>query len=402
MHLQFILQWTEFPDAEEFQDGIGFRGCTINDVPQKPRKPTKNMVSFENGGFHNALMDSLRQFQYRRNRLLKLRTMQELSLLLGYSPHKLVLLAAAPPYREFEVPKRDGSRRHIEDPQPPLKGILRTMNTFLQAVYFFEKPDASYGFIPVARDDPSTPRNIVTHAEQHLGCRWLMNIDLKDFFHQISTAEVEKRLQQMPFRFDDEVATLMARLATHKGRLPMGAPTSPVLSNLVFQREDLVLEEWAEDNGWLYTRYADDLSFSSENEITSAQMQRTVNLIENHGFRVHPEKRKLMGPDDEKSVTRLLLGENEVELPSDFWDELMESIEDLRRVMRTRLRMGEVKTPGWLRKYRQRVEGMVAFAGHVLGDHDEDFHRIRKAYNEAITPDEEDFGTYSWLDFPYW
>ena len=346
-------------------------------------------------------MDSLRQIQYRRSRLLKLQTMQECCLLLGHPELKLTLLAAKPPYSEFTVPKRDGSERHIEDPQPPLKGILRILNAFLQAVYFFEKPAASYGFITVARDDPAPPRHIVTHAEQHLGCRWLMNLDLKDFFHQISTGAVEGRLNDLPFEFDNEVAAFIARLVTYKGRLPMGAPTSPVLSNLVFQREDLVLEAWAEDNGWRYTRYADDLTFSSQKEITAKQMQQTINLIENHGFRVHPVKRRLFGPDEVKNVTRLVLGNEHVELPPDFWDELTDCIEDLRRSTRTQHRMGVADTP-WLKNYRQRVQGMVGFAEHVLGDHHEDFHKIRKSFNEATTPSAEDFGTYSWLEFPYW
>jgi RNA-directed DNA polymerase len=345
-------------------------------------------------------MDTLRQLRYRRQRLLKLQNMQELALLVGQPEHKLQLLAAVPPYNEFTVKKRDGSPRFIEDPQPKLKQVLRTLNAFLQGVYYFEKPDASYGFIPVPKDDPAPPRHIVTHAERHLGCKWLMNIDLEDFFHQVSTEEVAKRLGEPPFQFDNDVAELLARLATYKGRLPQGSPTSPVLSNLVFMREDLALETWSRSNGWLYTRYADDLTFSSEKEITPALFQQTINLLENHGYRVHPRKRRLCGPGDEKSVTRLVLGEEAVQLPADFWDELTDLIEDLRRTTRVQHRMGEEEPP-WLVNYRQRVQGMVGFAEHVLGDHHEDFHKIRRAFNSAMEPPAEDFGSYSWLDFPY-
>ncbi|MEZ4961210.1 MAG: reverse transcriptase domain-containing protein [Saprospiraceae bacterium] len=145
-------------------------------------------------------MDTLRQLQYRRNRLLDMQTMQELCLLLGQPEHRLQQMAADPPYNEFTVKKRDGSPRFIEDPQPRLKDVLRILNAFLQGVYYFDMPDASYGFIPVPKDDPAPPRNIVTHAERHLGCQWLMNIDLEDFFHQINTGEVAERLRHQPAR----------------------------------------------------------------------------------------------------------------------------------------------------------------------------------------------------------
>ncbi|HFA48246.1 MAG TPA: RNA-directed DNA polymerase [Bacteroidetes bacterium] len=347
-------------------------------------------------------MLSLRQLQYRRNRLTKLRTMQELCLLLGKPGHKLELLCAQPMYNEFHIRKRNGGKRHIEDPRPPLKRVLGILNDLLQGVYYFEKTEAAYGFIAIARDDPAPPRHIVTHAERHLGCRWLMNIDLTSFFHQISTEMVLDRLKDPPFHFDDEVADLMARLCTYKGRLPMGAPTSPVLSNLVFQREDEVLKAWADDHGWLYTRYADDLSFSSQKEISSWEMQQTINLLENHSYAVHPEKRRLYGPDDVKNVTRLVLGDGELELPPDFLEELRDCIEDLRRTTRTHLRMGVARPPAWLTKYRQRLNGMMGFAKHVLGEYDEDFLQIQRSYDEAVNPPDEDFGTYSWLDFPYW
>jgi len=346
-------------------------------------------------------METLRQLRYRRQRLLRLQTMQELCVLVGQPEHQLQLLAAMPPYNEFTVQKRDGSPRFIEDPQPKLKQVLRMLNAYLQAIYFFDKPDASYGFITIPKDDPAPPRHIVTHAERHLGCLWLMNIDLEDFFHQITTEAVAKRLGDMPFQFDEDVVQLLARLMTYKGRLPMGSPCSPVLSNLVFQREDLALETWAKANGWLYTRYADDLTFSAQQVITVPQFGQTVNLLENHGYRVHPRKRRLCGPDDVKSVTRLVLGTDGVQLPDDFHSELTDLIEDLRRTTRVVHRMGEADSP-WLTNYRQRVQGMVGFAQHVLGDHHEDFHRIRNAFTDATEPPAEDFGTYSWLDFPYW
>jgi len=346
-------------------------------------------------------MDALNQLQYLRQRMLRLETTQEISLLLGRSQRELESMAANPGYQEFTIKKRDGTDRFIEDPEFSLKQMLRSLNGYLQGVYYFEKPDAAYGFIPTPDDDPNPPRNIVTHAEQHLGCKWLMNIDLESFFHQISTEKTAKTLSSQPFQLNDDAASLLARLSTYKGRLPMGSPCSPVLSNLAFLPEDAALEHWAATNGWRYTRYADDLTFSSNAEIGQKPMQQTINLIENHGYRVHPKKRKLCGPGDEKSVTRLVLGPNSVQLPGDFHAELKEQIQDLSSTMRVQQRMGETDAP-WIQKYQQRVRGMVGFAEHVLGKHTPEFNQLRNAFQDASNPPAEDFGTYSWLDFPYW
>jgi hypothetical protein len=225
---------------------------------------------------------------------------------------------------------------------------------------------------------------------------------LDDFFHQISAAKVQATMQQSPLQCDAETADLISRLTTFNGRLPMGSPTSPVLSNLAFQEEDKALLSRSREKGWLYTRYADDLTFSSrEAAMSETDLTETVAFIEQEfGYRVHPEKRRFCDQGDPKSVTRLMVTGGGVTLPDDFYTELNDTLHDLKSARKVQHKMGNRHT-GWLTNYNQRVEGMLAFAGHVLGEHDVQYIELLKQYQQATTFLSEDFGAYSWLDFPY-
>ena len=110
------------------------------------------------------------------------------------------------------------------------------LNDYLQAVYWLQKTSSAYGFVIRPTDARDEPRNIVTNAEQHLRKAWLLNADLEDFFHYVTADEVLRVFTEKPFEFPTDLANLLTRLTTLNGRLPMGAPTSPVLSNLAFQR----------------------------------------------------------------------------------------------------------------------------------------------------------------------
>lgn len=344
---------------------------------------------------------SIMQLRLSAEALGEARRPADLARLLGLTLHRLTQVAAQPAYSVFQVPKRDGSARLIEDPDPALKAVQRRLNELLQAVYYFEKPEAVFGFVLNPVDDPA-PRHIVSHAERHIGCRRLINIDLEDFFHQVTETRVLAGLQTPPFVFDGECAALLTRLCTWKGRLPMGAPTSPVLSNLAFRDADLALTRLSRERSWLYTRYADDLTFSTRTDtMQPGDLAETAHYLESAlGYRVHPEKRRFSGDGDLKTVTRLVVTGTDVILPDDFYAELGHTLDDLRSARKVQHKMGRRHTH-WLVEYQQRVEGMLAFAGHVLGDADPRYTALLDRYHAATTERPEDFGAYTWLDFPY-
>lgn len=331
---------------------------------------------------------------------LALRHPEDLSEAIAAEPLHLHAVAAAPQYHIFQVPKKDGSLRLIEDPHKPLKRIHRALNRFLQAVYYFRKTESAYGFTAqCANDEPHEHRNIVNNARRHLGAPWLLNVDLEDFFHHVKDLDLARIWLSPPFSFEEELAGLLVRLCTFKGRLPMGAPTSPILSNFAAELLDKELEQLARSRGWTYTRYADDMSFSSQEEIAIEDITLIRTVIRAFDFYPNEEKVKLYGPKEPKLVTGIVVGENKFELPPLFTEELEREIDRLGEVVTVQGLMGKERSR-WVEEYRQRIGGMLEFAGFVLGERHEKVTGLERAFEKAVQPP-DNYGAYSWLDFPY-
>jgi RNA-directed DNA polymerase len=336
--------------------------------------------------------------QVRRRSFCRLRSTSDLAILLGTPIQQLAMLALRPDYHVFTIPKKDGSFRQIEDPADPLKEVQDQLNDFLQAVYHHSRTDAAYGFLISVKGE-AVPRNILTNAQQHQNCRWLFNADIEDFFHQVKTERVFELFLGPPFRFEAELADLLTKLCTHSGRLPMGAPTSPVLSNFAMMGLDLDYLTLANSNKWTYTRYADDLSFSANKPITESDRQQLRNLAANHGFPYNPKKEKLMGPDEAKEVTGLKIGKGKIELPDGFLLELTEQINKLAGIISVETYMQKTGSK-WVEKYKQQVRGMLEFSGFVMGEHAPEVVKLEKSFKKAIIPPDP-HELFSWLNFPY-
>lgn len=157
---------------------------------------------------------------------------------------------------------------------------------------------------------PSTdPRDIYTNAKRHLGNKYLLNIDLDDFFHQIDLQKLENLFSDYSlFSFNSETEQLLVRLVSYRGRLPMGSPTSPPLSNFATIGIDNDLLAWAGKSHFDYTRFVDDLSFSSNMKITQTHLDQIIEILFTHRFIIDPAKTKNFGLADVKEVTGLMLG----------------------------------------------------------------------------------------------
>ncbi|MDX2246828.1 MAG: reverse transcriptase family protein [Bacteroidia bacterium] len=334
----------------------------------------------------------------RRNAELfcRLRTAEQLAKLLETDPVQLPLLSISPDYNVFKVPKKDGSKRLIEDPVPVLKIVQRKLNHFLQSVYFFEISEAAYGFV-IGASDWSNPRNILTNAQKHLGCRWLYNADVEDFFHKVTFEMVYQVFTGPPFKFDDDLARLLTMLTTFHERLPMGAPTSPVLSNFACRELDRDLGDYSEWMGWTYTRFADDMSFSSQEEMMPGDLDKIRLIVEEQGLVFNPQKIHLYGPGDEKTVTGLVL-DDVVRLPAEYFTQMENEIQKLANILSVKDKA--VKSGNWLENYKQQVEGMITFAAFVSGDNHPGVQKAEAQMMEALYP-KDDYESVSWLNFGY-
>jgi RNA-directed DNA polymerase len=146
-----------------------------------------------------------------------IRTIHDLSKMVGMDELRLHTLAHRPHYNEFSIPKKIGFRL-IEDPEDDLKHVQDKLNELLQAIYYYNRPAAVYGFCISSQNEEE--RNIITNAKRHLKCTYLLNIDLKDFFHQVTENKVMAIINQYLPYAEEPLTQMLTKLCIYKSRLP--------------------------------------------------------------------------------------------------------------------------------------------------------------------------------------
>ena len=204
------------------------------------------------------------------------------------------LLDAGNGYEEWSIDKKNGSKRQICSPRDQLKEIQERILSRL--LYHIPVSVASHGFVP--------SRSIVTNALAHLQATHMINLDLKDAFPSVNQHRVEHALQiglgtifkKFGVRVDSEVrqslVKLIAKLTTFNDQLPQGSPTSGYLLNLACRTLDKRIFELLGEiaPNVIYTRYADDLTFTSREPMPENILKRIKRTIQRAGFKWHPQK----------------------------------------------------------------------------------------------------------------
>lgn len=344
-----------------------------------------------------SLLDMTTKKLHRRyQEFISLRSAYHMACLIDVPEHVLQLQSGLPQYSEFRIRKKGGGHREIEDPFPVLKGIQRRLNRFLQAVYFVRKTKAAYGFILAVKNKPK--RNIVSNAKRHLHAAYLMNFDIRDFFHSIDKQAVIQIFTGPPFGFSGTLALLLGRLCCYKGRLPMGAPTSPVLTNFFAMGLDRDLDQYADDHGCHFTRYVDDMTISGNDPLGATEIKEVGQIIRNYGLSLNERKTRFYGPGQTKTVTGIVVSDR-LELAPDLLEDTRQEIQKLRTVMEVSGRYAG-RPSGWVKHYRQRISGYLQFAGQVLGSGDPLLKEMKDEYNQAMHPPNP-ADPVSWSELPY-
>jgi RNA-directed DNA polymerase len=227
-------------------------------------------------------------------------------------------------YIQFTVKKKSGAERVISAPNNGLKEIQKCLNLVFQLVH--EPNPAANGFVP--------GKSIVDNALIHAGSFYVYNIDLKDFFPSIDQARIWGRLKKPPFSLNEsqnrlELANIISSLCCHemevermdntgtfvkvlKAVLPQGAPTSPVLSNIICERLDIRLSGVAKRFGLKYSRYADDITFSSMHNVyqkNSEFLTEISRIITDQNFHIKESKTRLQKQGFRQEVTGLIVND---------------------------------------------------------------------------------------------
>jgi len=201
-----------------------------------------------------------------------------------------------------------------------------------------------------------------------------LNIDLKDFFPNISAWQVKNLFTSDYFGLNEQVATALALLTTYEAKLPTGAPTSPVLSNFICLQFDADLRQFCQENRLQFTRYADDLTFSSDTPISQDIIQRIKELIVENGFEVNEKKLRLTSSHSKQTVTGLIVNEK-VNVDRALLKKTRAMVHDLSTngvEMATRRHFNLRSIPSIKQEdyFLNRLVGYINFVGQVRGKDD--------------------------------
>lgn len=201
-------------------------------------------------------------------------------------------------YKTFFLAKPDGSDRRIDAPVGLLKSVQRTiLSEILEKI---QPHPNRIGFLK--------GHNVLSGAKKHVGKKYLLNIDLKDFFHQITDNRVRGLFSRV-YHIDITDASLLAMICTYNGVLSMGAPTSPYITNIICYTLDKRLANFCEKLNIGYSAYADDLTFSSDRPLTKKFIKTVTSIIEGKGFVINKKKVKLMTKSMRREVTGIVINE---------------------------------------------------------------------------------------------
>ena len=296
-------------------------------------------------------------------------------------------------YKKFRVPKRSGGYRNIHSPNSSLGIVQRKLSQVLYAVY---RPRPSvHGF--------ATSRSIVTNAQAHVKKKFILNLDIKDFFGSINFGRVRGLFLANPYKLDKKVATVLAQICCFDNKLPQGAPTSPVVSNLICAKMDSELQRFSRKYGLFYTRYADDITLSiNRDKLPSSLVSSYENgfskvvlgdelreIIESNGFQINDAKVRLAHNTQRQEVTGLIVNNN-VNVKRKYvrsisgalhaWEKYgLGAAEETYRVKYAKKNTLPEKNTA---QFLDALRGKIEFVGSVRGKDDHIYHKLLAKFND--------------------
>jgi len=201
-----------------------------------------------------------------------------------------------------KIAKKSGGFREIAEPKPELKEKQANIKRWLE--------DSRFNVSKYAHGCTKF-KSIVTNAEPHLSKSIVVCLDLSDFYTSVKFNRIFSSLFKY-YKIEREVAKDIAETCTiskggDTGYLPQGSPTSPILSNLCVKQLDYSLATIARQYDGDYTRYVDDLTFSSDNMKLAKVVRKISYIIGEYGFKVNKKKTRFYHYGRQQKVTGVIL-----------------------------------------------------------------------------------------------
>lgn len=172
---------------------------------------------------------------------------------ISFSELDYILLNSNKLYYFFKIPKKNGTLRDIHSPNA---NLMKVQNKIKQGLMDNLRPKKCVHAYVKKKD-------IKSNARKHVRSRFILNVDLKDFFRTITFNRIVGLFKSYPFSFSEEISQMLAKLVCFQSRLPQGAPTSPIISNYICRNFDGQLTKICHELKCYYSRYADDITIST-------------------------------------------------------------------------------------------------------------------------------------------
>lgn len=213
-------------------------------------------------------------------------------------------------YETYYIPKKDNTQREINAPILALKIVQKwILNNIL---YKIKVSPYSYGFY---KDGLGSP--LVRCAKKHKENLFILKIDIKDFFPSISRKRIYRLFSDIGY--NSEVSNLLTNICVYDDKLPQGAVTSPYLANLVCKNLDTRIATYCNKRDIVYTRYADDLTFSSDNRDLLKNIYGVIcKILRTEGFDINNKKTIFMTPKNHKKILGITVNNSLIKAPKDL------------------------------------------------------------------------------------
>lgn len=277
--------------------------------------------------------------------LKKTKSLHDLAFILGYKPARLAYILYRMPEKEkystFSIPKKSGGTRQIKAPCEKLKLLQKRLASLLYECDLEIRRSKSIQFSRICHsfhkkggaklEQGNSEKNksdnehclfgIHSNAKKHKNKRYVMNIDLKDFFPSFNFGRVRGFfIKNKEFNLSPGIATIIAQIACHDNELPQGSPCSPIISNFIAHILDIDMIKLAKKRKCSYSRYVDDITFSTNQRNFPKELACKANdsqkhtvgdelksIIEKSGFKVNSKKTRLQYCFSRQSVTGLVV-----------------------------------------------------------------------------------------------
>lgn len=239
-------------------------------------------------------------------------TPEALATMFGYNPGFVwsMLTRTSKHYRIFPIPKGK-DERWISAPRVGLKLIQRWLNYHWSLTW---KPsDNVHGFV--------SGKSHISAAKMHCNAKWVISADIADFFPSVKADRVRQALRTLGYD-DNSSLNMLVKLVCLQDVLTQGAPTSPILSNIVLSDLDAVLQSLAAKVGAVYTRYADDIVFSGKSDLPDGLDNKIKEAIIKDGWTLSDHKFNVSQAPHRLKVHGLLVHGDDVRLTKGYRNKL--------------------------------------------------------------------------------